>query len=258
VNIRRVDDLKPQDIAFPNGNRARMVFTMHGTTPESIVRALAIPIPEPLIVIVGGAAGLDRGLERQLKPLFREGIACAASDTGALILDGGTRAGVMEIMGIGIAGRVPKPILLGVAPRAKVTYPGRTIEKTVVDSAPLDPNHSHFALVEADKWGGETGMMYDLADLISRGTPSVAVLANGGPLAVDEMLLSIRAKREIIVIGGSGRLADEIASAMAQSGRQHRAEVKAIAAYESITLFDIRKGAQELRDSIKMRLSAKR
>ncbi len=75
----------------------------------------------------------------------------------------------------------------------------------------LDPNHSHFVLVQTEHWGSETAAMYELARMFSQGRSSIAILINGGAIAIQEALYNVRQKRPIVVIQGSGRAADEIA-----------------------------------------------
>lgn len=197
-------------IIFPNGNRAQLVTPPAGTKAADILDALGIEQPKALVMISGGAAELDEALKPRLVQLFSRGIARAAANTGALIIDGGTQAGVMAIMGQGVADQGRKSTLLGVAPAEKVTYPGGPAEGSIEDSAPLDPNHSHFVLVQSDEWGGETETMYELAEVLAEGIPVVTVLVSGGPIARDEVLRSVRQGWPIIVVQGSGRLADEI------------------------------------------------
>ena len=52
--------------------------------------------------------------------------------------------------------------------------------------------------------------MYALAEVYSQSCPSVAILVNGGAIAKNEVLYNVRQNRPIIVIEGSGRLADDI------------------------------------------------
>jgi hypothetical protein len=130
-------------------------------------------------------------------------------------MDGGTQAGVMAIMGQGVADRGRKSNLLGVAPAGKVTYPGGPAPLAgSEDSAPLDPNHSHFVLVEGKEWGSETGMLFEIAAVFN--VPVLAILVNGGTVAKDELLQSVRRGWPVIVIDGSGRLADEVAALVKQ------------------------------------------
>ena len=56
-----------------------------------------------MILLFGGAAGLDDSRKAHLKTLFAEGVAPVAAELGALIIDGGTQSGVMAMMGQAIA-----------------------------------------------------------------------------------------------------------------------------------------------------------
>jgi SLOG in TRPM, prokaryote len=161
-------------------------------------------------MIAGGAARMDERDHPNLMRLFTD-IAQIASTHNALIIDGGTQSGVMELMGQGVAKQQQRSMLLGISPAGKVTYPGKTGHRVGSEEVPLDPNHSHFVLVETNEWGGETETMYELANVFSEGCPSVAILINGGDIAKNEVLYNVRQRRPIIVIEGSGRFADEVA-----------------------------------------------
>jgi hypothetical protein len=216
------DKYKKTEITFPNGNRAQLVTVPAGAEAADILDALGIEQPEALIMITGGAASLDRDmkandeLRSRLVQLFSRGVARAAVDVGALIIDGGMHSGAMALMGQGVADRGRKSVLLGVAPAGRVTYPGGPAEGSIEYSAPLDPNHSHFVLVESDEWGGETGTMFELAKALGKEIPVVTMLVGGelDGIAKDEVLHSVRQGWPIIVIEGSGRLADEIATGL--------------------------------------------
>lgn len=203
---------KKKEIIFPNGNRAQLVAPLATSKAVDIMDTLGVKQPKALIIVTGGAVGLDEALKSRLAQLFSRGIARAAATTEALILDGGTQAGVMALMGQGVADRGRKSILLGVAPAGRVTYPGGPAEGSIEDGAPLDPNHSHFVLVKSDEWGGETDTMFEVAKVLAKGIPVVTILANGGATAKDEVLRSVQQGWPVLVIEGSGRLADEIAT----------------------------------------------
>jgi hypothetical protein len=51
-------------------------------------------------------------------------VAKAASLSNAFVLDWGTKAGVMELMGEAISSSEEAITLIGVAPSGKTTYPG--------------------------------------------------------------------------------------------------------------------------------------
>lgn len=205
--------IKAQDIVFPNGNSARIVLPSITTPAQDLLPLLNIPAFNDLIMLVGGASFMDKSLYSNLDHLFTHGIAHLATTRNALIIDGGTQAGVMELMGKGVAEQQHKAPLLGVSPLGAVTYPGKASRNDAGEElVPLDPNHSHFVLVETDEWGGETETMYQLAALYAQGRPSVAMVVNGGAIAKKEVLYNVRQKRPIILFTGSGRAADEIAA----------------------------------------------
>jgi hypothetical protein len=203
------EKVQPQEIVFPNNNGAKVVSVSRDTPMASLIESLGISPPKNLILLIGGADKLDQKLTSRLTQLFSRGIARAAADAEALIIDGGTEAGVMQIMGQSIAERGRKNSLLGVAPAGKVTYPGGPIVPSN-DSAPLDPNHSHFVLADGNEWGSETETFFELAAAFNK--PVLAILVNGGAIAKDELLQSVRQNWPVIVIEGSGRLADEVAA----------------------------------------------
>ncbi|GAC1434735.1 MAG: hypothetical protein NVS4B1_32160 [Ktedonobacteraceae bacterium] len=200
--------MSTQSIVFPNGNQAHAVFLPSGTDVHDLPSLLQLPPFHEFIMIAGGAGFMDGTLYPNLAQLFTHGIAHLATTRKALVIDGGTQAGVMELMGTGIAEQQHRSPLLGISPAGRVSYPGSTEHE---DRAPLDPNHSHFVLVETDAWGGETATMYELAQLFSQGRPSVAIIINGGAIAIQEVLYNVRQKRPMIVLQGSGRAADDIA-----------------------------------------------
>lgn len=203
--------LHKQMIRFSNGNRAQAVIFPMDANVTDLVHTLSLSPPEALIMIAGGASQMDQRTSAELSPLFTEGIAHVAASLDALIIDGGTQAGVMALIGLGVVQQRHRPTLLGVAPSGPVTYSGQSTNKTSSEVIPLDPNHSHFVLVETDEWGGETEIMYELARVFSQKCPSLALLVNGGPIAKSEIVHNVRQRRLIIILEGSGRLADELA-----------------------------------------------
>ncbi len=216
---------KAIEIRFDNGNRAQLVSTTKDAEAAEIVAALELEPPKALIMVSGGAGGLSEGLQPSLLQLFSRGVARAAIAASAIIIDGGTHTGVMKLMGQGVADRNRQTPLIGVAPQGKVSYPGGPSPEKIEDGAALDPNHSHFVLIEGDKWGDETETMFRLGSTlaqgldgeseesqVSEGIHAVTVLAGGSidGISKDEVLNSVRHGWPVFVINGSGGLADEI------------------------------------------------
>lgn len=203
--------IRIQEIHFSNGNQARAVISSGSASTTDLLHALSIPQPAAVILLAGGAMQMDEIIHPDLVQLFTHGIAHAAASLDALIIDGGTQSGVMALMGQGVAGQQKSVTLLGVTLSDHVTYPGNP-RRPQRESIPLEPNHTHLVLVEAEEWEDVTKTMYDLAHALAAHCPSVAVLVNGGPIAQSEILYNVRQGRPIIVIEGSGRLANDLAS----------------------------------------------
>ena len=220
-----------------------------GTAPEILLSALALPAPPAVILLAGGADEMEQRSYESLQYVFTH-LALLATRLDALIIDGGTQAGVMTLIGEDVSEQVRKPRLLGVSPEGKVTYPGKPSNDAQDDTAPLDPNHAYFVLVKTDEWGGETAMMYALAAVLSQRCPSVAILVNGGSITKNEVLYNVRQHRPIVVVEGSGRLADEIACAWRKrSGTSHSpydAQLAEIIAHGDLHLFPLTGSLEQL------------
>jgi hypothetical protein len=160
------------------------------------------------VFLCGGAANMDTERQQPALAMF-DALAQLPLDGYRLAVgDGGTRAGIMEAAGKARRASGNKFVLLGVAPAVDVPPRGTT---------PTDPNHSHIVTVAdpsapaVDAWGTETDTMYWLFKRIAAGRPSVAVLVNGGKIALKEVRANIDAGRVVITVEGSGRAADAIA-----------------------------------------------
>jgi len=203
-----------ETIVFPNGNSAKILTIEPKTKGEGLLDKLEIAPPKVLITVSGGAAKLEQHLQARLRQLFSRGVARVAADLEAVVIDGGTQCGVMEMIGQGVVDRERKSPLIGIAPKAQVFYPNKPESENNPDTIALEANHSHFILVDAQDWGSEVEVMYNLAkDIVKDTTVSaVTILVNGGDLSRQEILRSVRLGWPIIIVEGSGRLADELAN----------------------------------------------
>ena len=216
--IKKVKNKGPSTINFDNGRSATAWHVPANITPDEVMARLGLDegqMPKALILIAGGAGKMDDNIKAHLIQLFSRGIARTATDIGADIIDGGTYAGSMAMMGRGVADREYRVNLFGAAPVGKITFPGQADYEQVLqgddhDKIPLEPNHSHFLLVDVDEWGQETDAMYALAKGLASQVPVISILVNGGSIACQEILRSVRQGWPIIIVSGSGRLADII------------------------------------------------
>ena len=241
-----------KEIAFDNGNRAVVVTASRDTGAQSVLRALDLAQPHALIMVFGGAKGLDDSQKTRLAELFSDAVAPAAAELGALVIDGGTQSGVMAMMGEAVARDGRRCQLLGMAPAGKVTYPGGPGDAGIADGAPLEPNHSHFVLVESNEWGGETGTMFELARALN--VPVATVLVNGGTIAAEEALQSVRNGWQLLVVEGSGRFADDLSVAVRDGQLAKSSKVSEIACSGRVTLFRVDEPTQKLRDELRRML----
>ena len=239
-------------ITFQNGNRAVVVTAPRDASAQAILDALEIASPRAVILLFGGAAGLDDARNAHLATLFADGVIPVAAELGALIIDGGTQSGIMAIMGEAVARSPEKCQLLGIAPKGKIVNPEIADASVASDGASLEPNHSHFVLVESAEWGGETGKMLELARAFN--APIVAILVNGGAIAADEALQSVRNGWPLLAFEGSGRFADELSAAVRDGQSAKSVEVSEIARSGRVALFHVDDAASTLKIQLRRML----
>lgn len=198
-------------LTFPNGHQATTVRLRRGAELDATLKQLDLTIPCPTLVLVGGASGCSADAMEHLRSLFTTILAPFAEAHQLLVIDGGTDAGVMQLMGQArqsIGGTFP---LLGVAAIGTVILPNQPPPK---DGAHLEPHHSHFFLVPGAVWGDEAPWIARVASQLACAQPSLTILVNGGKIAWQDVENSVREQRPVLVIGGSGRTADVLAKAI--------------------------------------------
>lgn len=210
--------MRTQKIRFEN-QQALCVFPEERSELSHAFLELKLPGGQPVIVLIGGE------IDEQHAELTRRAIQIVSSiaeDLRAVVVSGGTNMGVMaEIGQTRRQGRQTYP-LLGIAPEELVTWPGgpRNIGFLGLGTRrwPLESHYSHFILVPGRQFGDESPWILDAATALSKGCPSVTVLINGGDVSQKDIELSIGNGRPVIALGGTGRLANELAS---QPNRHH-------------------------------------
>jgi hypothetical protein len=129
-------------------------------------------------------------------------IARLAEETGSVIVDGGTQAGIMKEIG-----RHRK--------RNKYSFPlvGVVFDSLLMKEEPesiLDPNHTHFFLIPGEDWGDESAWISKIATVIAGDKKSITVLVNGGQISRTDVGYSTLEDRPTFVMRGTGRMADDI------------------------------------------------
>jgi hypothetical protein len=201
-------------VTFDNGNRAILVRARPRQAATTLIEAAGIAAPSPVLLIVGGADGLDPSAATSIRRLFERGVAGALETTGAVVVDGGTATGIMAIAGEVLGGAGLPLTLVGVAPAGRVSVPGDIASPGVAPAASLEPNHSHLILAASDEWGGETRLLLEIVEAIAGPRPVVVLLVGGGDVTRREVLGATARGWPIVVLAGTGGLADALVAAV--------------------------------------------
>ena len=245
---------KPFKVVFPSGSQARAIRVRRPEELPVALRELGLSGRPPVLVLVGGAGGLSEADTSRLLPLFAGMLAPLAEAAGVSVVDGGTDAGVMRLMGQARAGTDATFPLVGVAAAGTVALPG--VPPPRPDAAPLESRHTHFVLVPGSDWGDESRWMVRVAGELAGGGPSVTVLVNGGETALEDAALSVENGRAVVAISGSGRAADALAEALGD-GATVDGRVRGLAASGLLRAVDLSAGEPALARTIEEALSAK-
>ena len=229
---------------------------------------------DAFVFLSGGASNMSESARGQLLGLFSTFELLSRRGLRFAVGDGGTKAGIMAAAGLARRASGDAFLLLGVAPSPQIRPPGEP-GKTAIE-----PHHSHVVAVHNDGWvdarrkegwdpsqgywGSETSAMYEIFGRLAEGRPSVAIVANGGNVTLDEVRQNIEQGREVIVIAGSGRAADAIASLLEGGApvdqevvrfREKAGEVGVLENRRLFTVLPLEKGAPALADLLFSKLS---
>lgn len=192
-----------------------------------------INIPSVLISITGGADH-NLNLEPRLEHLIKEGLNEAARSTHAWVFTGGTDTGVMSLAGAAFrarststqtdAARWNTP-LIGIAPLSNVInhqvlrdanpergkpplLPYVKNERNSEAYAGLDPNHTHFILVENEVkpgWGSEVEMRGQIETKLSEkhNLPIICLVISGGPNTLATLVQAIKHDCPVVLVRDS-------------------------------------------------------
>lgn len=214
---------------------APLVRIAPGDDLRAVVQSAGLIVERPVVVLVGGAGGMDGQARAAATEILSEAVLPAIERHHAAVIDGGTDSGVMQLIGRARARTASRFPLVGVAAIGTVRVPGH--EPPSTDAAALEPNHTPFVLVPGARWGDEVPWIADVADAVAGSSPSVTLLLNGGQIAYADAACSLRLRRRLIVLAGTGRTADMIAAA--RTGHAEDPRAVEIAASPLTTVSDI-------------------
>lgn len=207
-------------IHFENNNQAKKVRVVDGAELQLALNTLDLITQVPVVVLVGGAAGVNDQHATLIQGVSNI-IAQVVEDSNAALVDGGTQSGVMASIGQIRNDQGYQFPLIGVAVEELVNFPGLHFDRERSgkkgERYPLDVNHTHFILVPGSKWGDESPWISQAAKFLSGERPSLTILINGGEISREDVKNSLREKRPVIVLQGTGRLADELAESEGSS-----------------------------------------
>lgn len=203
--------MRTQNICFPD-QQVPGVFPRERSDLPQALSELHLQGSYPVIVLIGGE------IEKQQEDMTRRAIhiiSGIAEENKALVICGGTDMGIMAEIGQARWKNGHTFPLLGVAPEELVTWPrgpkGFKFLSWGSKRWQLERHYSHFILVPGNQFGDESPWIVDAATILSNGYWSVTILVNGGEVSRKDIELSLENSRPVIALGGTGRLANELA-----------------------------------------------
>ena len=172
---------------------------------------------QPVLVVIGGAAGLSGEAEKVARQVIQQVAVPAALRSGAAIVDGGTDSGVMRLVGRAHATAGTQTPVVGVAVRQLVRLPEHA-GSGVTDAADAEPHHTHLVLVPGTSWGDESAWLSMVAAHLAAGCDAVTLVVNGGAITLSDVRHSVAAGRPVVVAAGTGRSADLLVAALGADG----------------------------------------
>ena len=190
-----------RQIPLKHGVNTRAIYVSDNTDINDALSQLEITQPKKVIVLVGGAGGIGFMDKLPMKKAVSI-VAQLAQEMDAVILDGGTQAGIMTEIG-------------NQRKNNKFSFPliGVVFDALLIKEEPkeiLDPNHTDFILIPGDDWGDESSWIAKIASSIAESESSITVLINGGEISQHDVQYSVMENRHVFIMRGTGRLADEI------------------------------------------------
>ncbi|WP_265590302.1 hypothetical protein [Saccharothrix syringae] len=175
-----------------------------------------------MLLLLGPPGGLGVDVAATVLPVLRA-VLVAAAKVDAVVVTTGADAGLGHLVGLAaesLEGRWPR--LVGVAPSGRVAAEEA---EPAGDEVRLNANHDTAVLVPGSGWGEEVPALFRVVDAVVAGKrPALAVLVGGGGVARGALVDHLSRDRPLLVLAGTGGLADEIAHGDFPDGGASNAE----------------------------------
>jgi hypothetical protein len=123
-------------LEFGDGHAARVARPCQFADVAPAVAWLGLRGRRLVLVVVGGAAGLEEADKKRLFTLFGHALLPIVASRQVVVVDGGSDSGVMQLLGRSRAEAGASFPLVGVAAEKKVILPGDNVEPG--DRVPLE------------------------------------------------------------------------------------------------------------------------
>jgi hypothetical protein len=140
------------------------------------------------------------------KRLIEKVIIPVSRDEAAIVITGGTNAGVMAEVGHAVADLAPQLALLGVAPHGKLRGYGAAPGDR--DAADPEPHHT-LLRTAGSAWGDESRTLVRVAERVSSGRIAM-VAVGGGSGTAQEVALALERKWPLVLVIGCGGTSEEL------------------------------------------------
>jgi hypothetical protein len=207
---------------------------------KSFFRRLQLPVSipsTPVIVLLGDLASLEDDATTRLRDFYRDGILRTAAQIDALVIDAGLESGIASVEPRAESyERVQQVCLLGISPNG-------------IDD-PLSRSHSH-QLVISDFNGWDDRQVefvrhkFSMIRRLAGTCRVVCVLMNNGHTAWGELLEAVRLEMPVVVMQGSGDLANEIIYAK-MTGQCHDFNMREVVNSGQLVVFNAEASESDL------------
>ena len=226
-------------ITFDPDHIAKAIIIASTTDPPAdVLEVMRLEkMPKGILSITGGTGKFPAELEQQTRIIIESAIVPLAYEYNLMVIDGGTNAGVIQIIGDAvekarsiypqvIGSEAPseftsRPPLVGFAPRPKVLAP--SIEQIEENSVSLDQNHTYFILIsDVEDWGGEVEYMFSFIEylVLEQNIPALQIIFNGGRITIKEVHYAVLQHRPVLLLEGSMRAVEVIAAVLDGASRE--------------------------------------